>query len=112
VSLEGEEPKKTPDFARTLAIASALADHRWAEPYVSEMWREEAKRELDDMIEQRETAADGNDDSSQGGSSEYEDEGDGREVKKDETASDYEDGESSSPAEERPMWPKGVVGLI
>jgi hypothetical protein len=111
VSLEGEHPRPTPDFARTLAIASALNDHHWVEPYVSEEWRAEAKRELDDMVEQ-EGAVDG--DADDGSSSVYtnEEEEDG-EVSGRETAADEKDGDSSSPSsDERPVWPKGVVGLI
>ncbi|KAH8907542.1 hypothetical protein BR93DRAFT_926556, partial [Coniochaeta sp. PMI_546] len=98
-----------------MAVASALAEHHWAEPYVSEMSREEAKRELDDMIEKQETLAEGNHDSAQEQSSDYGDGKEGEEVKEDPTGDDDEDSESDSESdsseEKPPIWPKGVVGL-
>jgi hypothetical protein len=105
VSLEGEQPKKTPDFARTLAIASTLNDHHWVEPCVADEWREEAKRELDDMVE--------DEDGSSVYSGDEEDADGAEEAREGGQAVEREDGESSSPSTEASAaWPKGVVGLI
>jgi hypothetical protein len=101
-----------PDFAKTFAIASALNDHQWSEPYVAEEWRVKADGELQDMIQQE-----GEADEDEGSSSVYsdyeEDEiadgGKGREK----TAADEEEGNMSSPASEgNTGWTEGVVGLI
>lgn len=112
VSLEGEQLRKTPDFARTLAIASALNDHHWVEPHVAGEWRAKAKRELDEMAEQQ---GEGDEPSS---SSAYTAEDEGNEQQEEAVGgaaagAEGEEDESSSPSSEgSPVWPKGVVGLI
>jgi len=114
VSLEGERPRVTPDFARTLAIASALSDHNWLEPYVREEERAEARRELDEMAGRGDAVVvdrGAGGDSSEEQSSEQGGEEGGVDVGADEIV-ETEEGGSPSTKDERPVWPKGLVGLI
>jgi hypothetical protein len=112
VSLEGEYPKKkAPDFAKALAVASALNDRRWSEPYVAEEWREEAKKELDEM-----TAREGGEEGEDAASSVYSNDGEDNGVRAvlEAVEEEKEEGGASSSVEmdEAPVWPRGVVGLV
>lgn len=112
VSLEGEKARKTPDFARTMAIAAALQAHRWEEPFVKEEWIEETERELEEMMEEQAGAENEEFDGSseEDSSEEDQDEEDGQEHDHQRQEMDV-DGDEGSP-ERQPIWPEGVVGLI
>ncbi|KAB5559832.1 hypothetical protein GE09DRAFT_1114663, partial [Coniochaeta sp. 2T2.1] len=112
VSLEGETPQKTPDFARTLAIASALNDHRWVEPHVAEAWRAEAQRELDEMAAVAEGETHRDDAASSSVYSSDDDEGVDRGGGGLEAVDEEESEPTTSSEGTVPVLPKGVVGLI
>ncbi|OIW30604.1 hypothetical protein CONLIGDRAFT_700143 [Coniochaeta ligniaria NRRL 30616] len=99
LSVLGEERKPPPDFARTLAVAAAVGDHTWVEPFVADEWREEAKRELDEWTENPEIVA--------GESPEEISEPEEESSSESETDSSDEDEEEGPP-----IWPPGVTGLI
>jgi uncharacterized Zn finger protein len=110
VSLEGEMPRPTPDFARAFAVASALNQHRWDEPFVEPEWKGEADEELEEMIRREGAGEDVEDEESEEEAEEEEEEEEESDSEEDEDAP--EDKKDEPEEEKLPTWPKGVTGLI